>query len=118
MLTFDDAKGYYNWISEVTEMLRKMILSKMIYQKNETKSRLITNFNNNLFDHLKKCEQGKKLRTYKKFKIVTGFEKYLDNLKNQKQRKLFTKFRLSSHDLEIERGRYGTKSLPVNERIC
>ena len=118
MLIFDDAKGHYNWISEVTEMLRKNDLIKDDLSKNEIKSRLITNFNNNLCDHLKKCEQGNKLRTYKKFKIVTGFEKYLDILKNQKQRKLFTKFRLRLHDLEIERGRYGTKSLPVNERIC
>ena len=117
-LIFDDAKGHYNWISEVTEMLRKNDLIKDDLSKNDIKSRLITDFNNNLFDRLKKCEQGKKLRTYKKFKNVTGFEKYLDILKNQKQRKLFTKFRLSSHDLEIERGRYGTKSLPVNERIC
>ena len=31
---------------------------------------------------------------------VTGFEKYLDILKNQKQRKLFTKFRLSLHDIQ------------------
>ena len=108
----------YNWISEVTEMLRKNDLIKDDLSKNDIKSKLITDFNNNLFDRLKKCEQGKKLRTYKKFKIVTGFEKYLDILKNQKQRKLFTKFRLSSHDLEIEGGRYGTKSLPVNEGIC
>ena len=99
-------------------MLRKNDPIKDDLSKNEIKSRLITNFNNNLFDRLKKCEQGKKLRKYKKFKTVTGFEKYLDILKNQKQRKLFTKFRLSSRDLEIESGRYGTKSLQVNERIC
>ena len=118
MLIFDDAKGHYNWVSEITEMLRKNDLIKDDLSKNEIKSRLITNFNNNLSDRLKKCEQGKKLRTYKKFKTVTGLKRYLDILKNQKQRKLFTKFRHSSHDLEIERGRYGTKSLPVDERIC
>ena len=119
MLIFYDAKGHYNWVSEVTEMLRKDDLIKDDLSKNKIKSRLITNFNNNsLLDRLKKCEQSKKLRTYKKFKTVTGFEKYLDILENQKQRKLLTKFRLSSHDLEIERGRYGTKSLPVDERIC
>ena len=116
--TFGDAKGHYNWVSEVTEMLRKNDLIKDDLSKSEIKSSLITNFNNNLFDCLKKCEQGKTLRTYKKFKTMTGFEKYLDILKNQKQRKLFTKFRLSPHDLEIERGRYGTNSLPANERIC
>ena len=99
-------------------MLRKNDLIKDSLSKNEIKSSLITNFNNNLFDRLKKCEQGRKLRTYKNFKTVTGFEQYLDILKHQKQRKLFTKFRLSSHDREIEKGRYGTQSLPADERIC
>ena len=49
---------------------------------------------------------------------MVKFESYLDILKNQKQRKIYSKFRLSSHDLEIERGRYGSKSTPVNKRIC
>ena len=82
-------------------MLKKNDLTKE--EKSEIKSSLITNFNNNLFDRLKKCGQGKKLRTYKTFKTVIGFEKYLDILNNQKQRKLYSRFRLSSHDLEIEK---------------
>ena len=49
---------------------------------------------------------------------MVKFESYLDILKNQKQRKIYSKFRLSSHDLEIERGRYESKSTPVNQRIC
>ena len=110
--------GKVNWVSEVTEMLKKNDLTKEDFSKNEIKSSLITNFNNNLFDRLKKCGQGKKLRTYKTFKTVIGFEKYLDMLKNQKQRKLYSRFRLSSHDLEIEKGRYGTNSLPADQKIC
>ena len=66
---------------------------------------------------LKGCETGKKLRTYKDFKSMVKFESYLDILKNQKQRKIYSRFRLSSHDLEIERGRFGSKSTPVNQRI-
>ena len=32
-------------------------------------------------------------------------------------RKLLSKFRLSSHDLEIETGRYGNESIPSEQRI-
>ena len=102
MLIFDDAKGHFNWVSE---MLIKNDLTMEDFSKNEIQSSLITNFHNNLFDHLKKEGQDKKLRTYKIFKTVIGFEKYLDILNNQKQRKLYSRFRLSSHDLEIEKGR-------------
>ena len=102
MLIFDDAKGHF----------------KEDLSKNENKSNLITNFNNNLFDRLKKCGQGKKLRTYKIFKTVICFEKYLDILNNQGQRKLYSRFRLSSHNLEIKKGRYRTNSIPADQRIC
>ncbi len=46
-----------------------------------------------------------KVRTYLKFKISAGKEKYLD-LEGlpQKYRKRFCAFRISCHDLEIERG--------------
>ena len=97
-------------------MLKKNDLTKEDFSKNEIKSSLIKKFNNNLFDSLKKRGQGKKLRTYKTFKAVIGFEKCLDILNNQKQRKLY--LRLSLHDLEIEKGRYGTKSIPADQRIC
>ena len=72
---------------------------------------MITNFNNNLFDRLNKCGQGKKLRTYKTFKTIIGFTKYLAILNNQKQKN----FRLSSHDLEIEKGRYRTNSIQADQ---
>ena len=31
---------------------------------------------------------------------------------------MLSKFRFSSHDLEIERGRYGNKSVKAEERYC
>ena len=33
-------------------------------------------------------------------------------------RKIYSRFRLSSHDLEIEKGRYGAKSTPPGEQLC
>ena len=39
-------------------------------------------------------------------------------IKNTKNRIMLSKFRLSSHDLEIERGRYGNKSVKTEKRYC
>ena len=41
---------------------------------------------------------------------------YLDFIYEKKFKTAFTKFRLSSHDLAIERGRY--ENIPRDERIC
>ena len=121
MLASDDAKEYYNSISEVTEMLRTNDLSEGNLSKNRIKFSLVTNYNQDIFDRLQNGEEGTKLRTYKSFKPVIGFQKYLDIIKNKKQRKIIiimTKFRLSSDDLEIEKGRYGTNSKSEKDRLC
>ena len=41
---------------------------------------------------------------------------YLDIIKNRDIRKCFTRFRVSAHDLEIERGRY--KNIESDNRTC
>ena len=64
------------------------------------------------------CELGEKLRTYDTFKQVINFEPYLYFIENTSLRKIYSRFRLSSHDLEIERARYGAKSTPPDERLC
>ena len=58
---------------------------------------------------------GNKLRTYRLFKSRFCLENYLLQ-ENFRYRHYLTKFRISAHDLEIERGRY--KNLTVSERIC
>ena len=55
---------------------------------------------------------------YAEFKHVIKYESYLDTIKNTKYRIMLSKFRLSSHDLEIERGRYEHKSTNPEERYC
>ena len=56
-----------------------------------------------------------KLRTYRKFKNIFKLEPYLINC-NKQQRQIMTKFRVSAHNLNIERGRY--IGLKVEERLC
>jgi hypothetical protein len=48
---------------------------------------------------------GNKLRTYRLFKDKISLEKYLLIL-NEDERRVPTKFRVSAHNLEIEKGRY------------
>ena len=61
---------------------------------------------------------GNKLRTYCKFKDKFTLENYLLCLPPAKRRAL-TKLRISSHKLEIERGRYRRPTIvPAAERFC
>ena len=57
-----------------------------------------------------------KLESYCRYKTEFKLEPYLVNITNDYQRKLLCRFRLSSHNLEIEAGRYTGKSR--NNRIC
>ena len=51
-----------------------------------------------------------KMKTLSLVKQTPGYESYLEVVKNPKHRKAMTKLRLSSHTLEIERGRYKKKN--------
>ena len=57
-----------------------------------------------------------KLRTYKKLKTKAGFERYLSIITSQKDRISLTKFRLSNHQLMIEKGRH--ENIPKVMRFC
>ena len=59
--------------------------------------------------------QGK-LRTYFKFKSIFKREFYLNAITDIELRQSFTRFRISSHDLEIERGRY--RNIKKENRLC
>ena len=57
-----------------------------------------------------------KLHYYAKFKSEFKFEKYLQVIENDKLRKTLTSFRVSAHNLEIERRRY--QNIPREHRFC
>ena len=58
---------------------------------------------------------GNKLKTYRTFKTNIKLEKYIQIL-DQKQRQILCKFRISSHHLYIEKGRY--YQMEPEKRIC
>ena len=62
-------------------------------------------------------DQFPKLRTYKLFKEHHEFEPYL-HIAIPKYRYALSRFRLSSHNLEIEMGRYTHPKTPVERRLC
>ena len=60
-----------------------------------------------------------KLRTYKLFKKNFEVEEYLKvECIPLAYRHLFCAIRISAHDLEIERGRYGAKHVKPEDRMC
>ena len=62
------------------------------------------------------CFKDGKLRTYVKIKQQYGFENYLSIIKNFELRRCLSKFRISSHHLQIEVGRY--QGTPAHMRLC
>ena len=59
---------------------------------------------------------GHKLRTYALFKKEVGLEGYLSVIRDVSVRTRFTRFRLSDHNLEIEKGRH--RGVVAGERFC
>ena len=57
-----------------------------------------------------------KLRTYGEFKTVSGLEPYLVYPMKIQYRTTFSKFRLSNHALQIEKGRHS--NIAKNQRFC
>ena len=57
-----------------------------------------------------------KLTACNLFEHLFGIEKYLEILPDRKQRKALTAFRISSHKLQIQRGRYSGQQ--TEERLC
>ena len=71
-------------------------------------------FHQNSFSQI--SEQNSKLRTYKHLKTEIGFEEYIELITNEKERIMLTKFRLSNHQLMIEKGRH--MNIDKEERFC
>ena len=63
-------------------------------------------------------ESSSILKTYSSYRINFGTECYLKHISKPKFRIALSKLRASSHDLEVERGRYVRSKLDINERLC
>ena len=64
------------------------------------------------------CESSSILKTYSLYKMNFGTECYLKHISKPKFIIALSKLRASSHDLEVERGRYVRPKLDITERLC
>ena len=65
---------------------------------------------------LSQLSDNPKARLYLQYKTEPRYEPYLDTITNRKIRVQYTKFRLSDHDLEIEKG--GHMKVERGSRYC
>ena len=101
-----------SWVVCVEYILKHIgVSSKLAYHQHFSsivKTNLINRFKNNLNSTLVKYKDTneEKLMTYALFKTYFQKGKYLSVIKYTDIRKCFMSFRISSHKLEIDRGRY------------
>ena len=113
----DDRQGHYNWVSQINTIKNEFNVSTE--QSDYIKRKIKEKYGKILKQNITKClNQRRKLRTFAQFKSAMKFEKYLESVQNFSIRSCFSRFRLCAHDLEIERGRFNLKPLPIEKRIC
>ncbi len=83
-----------------------------------TSCNLHENFIMNTFNDISNSDKYPKLLTYKTFKRGFRLENYLLTLEKHGHKIALTKFRISSHNLHIERGRYERQKLEPYQRLC
>jgi hypothetical protein len=109
-----------NWAHQIKTMLQKLGLSN-IWINQETCDISFNIIKQRILDHYyqtwySEINNSRRLITYSRFKHSFELEPYLDQITEKKYRIALSRFRLSSHSLEIERGRYF--NIPQNERKC
>ena len=114
----DDAQGHYSWISELLVNAKKLSICGDLNNK-DIQSSIFRYYADLTMKDIKQAViKKKKLRTYGLFKTVFKQEKYITVIKNPHIRRCYAKFRTSTHDLEIERGRHSFKPIPPDKRTC
>ena len=118
--------GQQNWCSVVKCILTELGYSEA-WNTQEMNERELFALKEKIYKgHMDKClenindsERNPKLRTYKLFKTEFKLETHLTYPQNVNHMLALTKFRISSHNLHIETGRY-TRPMktPVSERVC
>ena len=122
MMVNDDRNGKTNWVSQLKYILQSngfgnvwesQGVGNQLYFINVFIQRLKDQY---LQDWNVIVTSSSKLNTYVKFKQCFVYERYLDVLNIRKFRFIYASFRSSSHDLEIERGRYN--NIERSLRLC
>ena len=111
--------GFKCWLSKIFLILKKYDIDISLTDGSNFndyfKETVFSSYKNEWFSL---AEKQPVLRTYIKFKKMFTGEEYLSLIRNFHLRRSLSKFRLSSHHLRIETGRYTKPKLPEVERIC
>ena len=110
-----------NWCSNVLKLSKnyEIDIDNLVFSdqtKQQVKSIIRQKFIADWICKINDSTNNPGLRLYKMFKFEFKCEPYLQNIKQFRQRKLFTKLRTSSHLLEIEHGRHIGKL--EHQRLC
>jgi len=118
--------GFHTWVTVAKELMYENDLGDVFernYVSKEEERALLSNLKILLCNQFReKCMSDlhsyPKLRCYVKFKLDFSTEHYLLNIKDFRIRKCIAQLRLSSHNLEIERGRFTKPITAEDNRIC
>ena len=113
-------QSFFTHVNELVDKynLPKNTTSLSMYIRKSMKTIKQKMLNDHIQNWVSQIGNSSKLSLYNSIKHNYLQETYIDNVKNIKHRQLLTKFRISHHDLQIERGRYVNPPLPIEQRIC
>ena len=124
MLLELDSTGFTNWCSRIRSVLELTGLDQAWETQHiGNTNKFMLSFKDSIvriFTQRWKQDIGSssKLRTYSLVKKSLCVEPYILNIKGNHLITAMARYRMSSHDLKIERGRFNNPITPINQRIC
>ena len=106
------------WLTRLHNICSKLNVDPMSCDLSKTIASLYDFTKNKMFTDIRDNTKYPKLRTYKTFKTDSRIEPYLMHNLPKSVYTNIARFRLSSHNLNIELGRHKRPYVPACERIC
>ena len=107
--------GFNTWTGKVCELAENCDVDQF---KKICKFNTSSQFKSTWYSNIHNFTDNPLLRTYQQFKTTYEMEPYLQVVANTKFRSALSRFRASSHNLAIEKGRYTNPKTPVEHRLC
>ena len=112
-----DHENVFSWFTYVRQMSTLLGKDPLNVERSDIECRFSDHWSKSFVGRYKLGDEGK-FTNLVKFKEKFHYEKYLDDIRNRKQRIVFSRLRLSCHKLKIETGRYQKPIVPRNQRVC
>jgi hypothetical protein len=113
-------KGKESFYTNTIDMLKPYYENTTNFEDdllNYNTTHIVNKMKDKYFEHWRhKITNSSKLSFFCTFKKEYKMEEYLSIIKNPKIRSTLSRYRVSNHNLQIERGRY--ENIPQEQRIC